>query len=68
MTDQAKIAWKTLGLSLLVLLPFVAHLFFSGVIEYRAPVAGDIAAKIRRSYSKGLHEALDEFVNNFFPG
>ncbi|EJK54872.1 hypothetical protein THAOC_25465 [Thalassiosira oceanica] len=30
-------------------------------------VAGDIAAKIRRSYIKGLHEALDEFVRNFFP-
>ncbi|EJK67248.1 hypothetical protein THAOC_11747 [Thalassiosira oceanica] len=29
-------------------------------------VAGDIAAKIRRSYMKGLHEALDEFVRNFF--
>ena len=46
MTDQAKLAWKTLGLSLLVLLPFVAYLYFSGVIEYRAPVAGDIAELI----------------------
>ncbi|EJK55368.1 hypothetical protein THAOC_24905, partial [Thalassiosira oceanica] len=29
-------------------------------------VAGDIAAKIRRSYIKGLHEALDEFVHNIY--
>ena len=34
MTDQAQLAWKTLGLSLLVLLPFAAHLYFSGVVEY----------------------------------
>ena len=46
MTDQAKLAWKTLGLSLLVLLPFVAYFYFSGVIEHRAPAGGDIAELI----------------------
>ncbi len=46
MTDQAKLAWKTLGLSMLVLLPFATHLYFSGVIEYRAPADGDIAELI----------------------
>ena len=46
MTHQAKLAGKTLGLSLLVLLPFAAHLYFSGVSEYRAPAAGVIAELI----------------------
>ena len=46
MTDQAQLAWKTLGLSLLVLLPFAAHLYFSGVVEYRAPAVGEIAELI----------------------
>ena len=46
MTDQAQLAWKTLGLSLMVVLPFAAHLYFSDVVEYRAPAAGEIAQLI----------------------
>ena len=46
MTDQAQLASKTLGLSLLVLLHFAAHLYFSGAVEYRAPAVGEIAELI----------------------
>lgn len=46
MTDQAQLAWKTLGLSLLALLPFAAYLYFSEVVGYRTPAVGVIAELI----------------------
>ena len=58
MTDQAKLAWKTLGLSLLVLLPFAAHLYFSEVVEYRAPAVGAIAELIAQEHYAPAYRQL----------
>ncbi len=61
MTDQAKLVWKTLGLSLLVLLPFAAHLYLSDVVEYRVPVAGEIAELIAQERYRPAYRQLMRF-------
>ncbi len=56
MSEQAKLASKTLGLLLLVLLPFAAHLYLAGVVEYRAPQRGEVAELIAADqYARAYH-------------
>jgi soluble lytic murein transglycosylase len=46
MGKQAKLTAKTIGLFLLVLMPFIAHHYLAGIVEYRAPQSDEIAELI----------------------
>lgn len=58
MGEQAKFTAKTLGLFLLVLMPFAAHLYFAGIVEYRAPQSGEIAELIANGQYARAHSLL----------
>jgi len=58
MGEQAKLTAKTIGLFLLVLTPFVAHLYFAGIVEYRAPQSGEIAELIDSGQYARAHRLL----------
>ena len=58
MGQQAKFTAKTIGLFLLVLMPFAAHLYFAGIVEYRAPESGEIAELIAAGQYARAHRLL----------
>ena len=58
MGQQAKFTAKTIGLFLLVLMPFAAHLYFAGIVEYRAPHSGEIAELIAAGQYARAHRLL----------
>jgi soluble lytic murein transglycosylase len=58
MGQQAKFTAKTIGLFLLVLMPFAAHLYFAGIVEYRAPHSGEIAELVAAGQYARAHRLL----------